>query len=130
MKKINPEIPAIKDEESEHPIPTEWRPVICDIVRAFVRHDYQLDAGIAGVAPVSEEDAEQIRDYISDYGEVLTELTEETWNSSVCIWDGRRWDALIDLWTVAEGRGDLVLRLFVNEVEGRFEFDIYMVYIP
>ena len=58
------------------------------------------------------------------------ELPEETWDSSVCIWMGVRWDALIDLWTSSEGRSDLVLSLRVSEDGSGFKFDVYMVYVP
>jgi hypothetical protein len=65
--KNEPVVLAIKDAESELPIPTAWRPVICRVVDAFVRHDYQLNAGVPGVAPVSEKTAEHIKSYIQDY---------------------------------------------------------------
>ncbi len=121
---------AIKDTESEHPIPTAWRAVISSVVNAFVRHDYQLNAGVSGVAPVSAKTAEKIRSYIQDYGAELVDLPEETWASSVCSWQGNRWDALIDLWSLSEGRSDLVLSLEVSEDHGGFKFTIYMVYVP
>ena len=44
--------------------------------------------------------------------------------------DGHRWDAVIDLWTSREGRSDLVLQIFVTEVEGGFRFDIHMIFVP
>lgn len=124
------EAPAVKDAETEHPIPSAWRSVIREIVRAFVRHDYRLSAGVPGVAPVSAKTAIQIGNYIQDYGATLIELPDQTWNTSVCIWMGNRWDALIDLWTLAEGRSDLVLSLHVSEVDGSFEYQIHMVYVP
>jgi hypothetical protein len=124
------QILAVKDEESELAIPTVWRPVIKKIVNAFVRQDYQLTVGLDGVMPVSSQTAEQIRNYVLEYGEELCELPEETWSSSVCIWMGSQWDALIDLWTLSEGRSDLVLRLQVEEGNDGFEFNIYMVYVP
>jgi hypothetical protein len=122
---------AIKDTAAEHPIPTAWRPVICKVVSAFVRHDYQLNAAaVPGVAQVSSETVDQISSYIQDYGAELVDLPEETWDSSVCIWQGNRWDALIDLWSLSEGRSDLVLSLQVSEAQGGLEFAIYMVYVP
>ncbi|WP_395009559.1 hypothetical protein [Undibacterium sp.] len=121
---------AIKDEESQLAIPTVWRPVIKEVISAFVRHDYQLNTSVHGVTPVSLETADQIRNYILAYGEELSELPDETWASSVCIWMGDRWDALIDLWTLSEGRSDLVLSLKVTEGDDGFEFSIYMVYVP
>jgi hypothetical protein len=129
-KESRAEVPAIKDADSERPIPTAWRNVIKSIVSSFVRHDYHLAASIPWVAPVQSETAEQIKNYIEDYGVELIELPEETWNSSVCIWMGNRWDALIDLWSRSEGRSDLTLSLHVSETNNGFEFNIYMVYVP
>jgi hypothetical protein len=128
--KNEPLVLAVKDTELEHPIPTVWRPVISRVVNALVRHDYQLNAGVPGVVPVSAETAEQIRACIQDYGAELVDLPQETWASSVCIWQGNRWDALIDLWSLSEGRSDLVLSLQVSEDQSCIEFTIYMVYVP
>jgi len=124
------EVPAIKDAESERPIPSAWRNVIESIVTSFVRQDYRLTTSISGVVPVQPDTAEQIENYIKSYGVELIELPEETWDSSVCIWMGTRWDALIDLWSSSEGRSDLVLSLQVLEKDNGFEFNIYMVYVP
>ena len=124
------EVMAVKDEDAERPIPSAWRSVIREIVGAFVRHDYYLGAGISSVAQMSAETTTQIRKYIQEYGATLIDLPDETWNSSVCIWMGTRWDALIDLWTVSEGRSDLVLSLHVTEADDGFLLHIYMVYVP
>jgi len=126
----NSEVLAVKDEETQRPIPSAWRPVIRKIADAFANGDYGLGTPVAGVEPISAEDAERIKDYVEDYGETLTALSDETWDSSVCIWMGQRWDALVDLWTLGEGRSDLVLSLRVSEAEGGFAFQVYMVYVP
>ena len=87
---------------------------------AFVQRDYRLSAGVPGVAPVTDDTAAHIEKYIENYGEALVELPEETWDSSVCIWQGKCWDALVDLWTRAEGRSDLAkLAAFWLIVTGR-----------
>jgi hypothetical protein len=124
------EVTPVKDEENQQPIPTAWRPVFREVVRHFVDRDYCIRSGIKGVALLSDDTASQIEEYISDYGEVLTELPEETWDTSVCMWMGNRWDVLIDLWTLGEGRSDLVLSARVSESEEGFLFDIGMVYVP
>ena len=121
---------AVKDESQQLPIPSSWRPVFRQIVAAFVESDYRLSAGVPGVAPVSNETATHIERYVEHYGETLIDLPEETWDSSVCIWQGNRWDALVDLWTRAEGRSDLVLSARIFESDNGFEFHIYMVYVP
>lgn len=120
----------ISKKEAEHPVPVLWRPVIREIVQAFARHDYQLVAGVPGVAPIPSEKAERIGQYILDYGEELIALPDETWNSSVCAWTGSRWDLLVDLWTLSEGRRDLVLALQASEDGTGFRFNVHMVYVP
>lgn len=125
-----PEQPAVKDEDAEHPIASAWRPTFGAIVSAFVRGDYRLGRSIASVEPVSESTAKQIGDYIADYGETLIELPAETWPTSVAQWMGTHWDVLVDLWTLGEGRSDLVLGARVYETETAYRYQIGIVYVP
>ncbi len=129
-RKTDAEVVAVKDEDDQRPIPTAWRPIFCEIVKSFVHGDYRLTGGVPGVARVSKGVAKQIEEYIHDYGETLIELPDKTWKSSVCIWAGNRWDALIDLWTEEEGRSDLVLMAQVSESKTGFAFKIDMVCVP
>ena len=126
----NIEVPVVKDESNELPIPSVWRPIFRQIVKAFVIYDYRLESAVSGVMPISAATAEHVEQYISDYGETLIELPEETWESSVCIWMGDRWDVLVDLWSLEEGRSDLVLSMHVSESTAGFAFEVYMVYVP
>ena len=121
----------VKDGDSERSVPGVWRPTIRKIVTAFVGHDYELAQEIAGVDPISSDLADGMRRYIEDYGAQLADLPEDTWESSVCIWMGNRWEALIDLWTVTEGKSDLVLHLFVRDSDdGNYKFSVHLVYVP
>jgi hypothetical protein len=129
-RKSGADVLAVKDESHKFPIPSAWRPVFRAIVGAFVRRDYRVSASAPGVAPLSDETAARIEKYIVHYGETLVELPEETWDSSVCIWQGNRWDALVDLWTRAEGRSDLVLSMRIFESAKGFAFHIHRVYVP
>ena len=124
------EVPVTKDSGNEGPIPSAWRSTLKNIVDAFVRHDYSVADGLAGVAPVLEETAMQIHTYIHEYGAKLVPLPQASWATSVCIWTGDHWDALIDLWTEEEGRSDLVLQVHVSEVDSEFLVTVYMVYVP
>lgn len=124
------EVPVTKNSNSEGPIPSAWRPILKSIADAFAREDYLLKVGISGVAPISEETAEHVRDYIRDYGAKLVELPPQSWDTSVCIWMGDHWDALVDLWTEDEGRSDLVLEVKVSEVGSGYLVAIHMVYVP
>ena len=119
-----------KDEENEIAIPMSWRPHFVEIVEAFVRGDYSLSSGIDRVAPISESTANHIERYIESYGDILTSLPNETWESSVHIWMGGHWEAMVDLWTVAEGRSDLVLSAKIFEAGNGFSIEVGMVYVP
>ena len=125
------QVPVIKNSAVEGPVPSIWRPILSSIVSAFVGHDYRLADGILGVAPVSEITATQISSYIREYGAKLIELPQRSWDTSVCIWTGDHWDALIDLWTEEEGHSDLVLQVHVfEEVRNEYLVTVYMVYVP
>lgn len=123
-------VPIVKDLENQQPIPTAWRPVLKEVVKSLANHDYLISAGVPGLIPVSECTAQQIETYIREYGEILVELPDETWESSVCMWMGNRWDVLIDLWTGSEGRSDLVLSAQATETDHGYAFQINMVYVP
>lgn len=132
VKKLNQsdQVLAVKDETGEQPIPTAWRKTLREIVDAFVIGDYRLDKGVAGVEPVSADTASHIWSYLKDYGATLIALPEATWNSSVCIWYGDYWNALVDLWTQEEGRSDLVLDVRVTEAGTGFRIEVHLVYVP
>ena len=80
--------------------------------------------------PISNETAEQIKEYVEDYGEELVELPNETWNSSVYIYYGDYWNVLIDLYTKEEGLSDLVLNAEIRENNNEYLIDIQLVYVP
>lgn len=124
------EVSVTKDSETEGPVPSVWRPIVNRIVDAFLRHDYRLANGISGVAPVSEQLATKIRDYVNAYGATLVALPATAWDTAVCIWTGDYWDVLIDLWTKEEGPSDLVLQLRVSEVSSVYLVAVYLLYVP
>jgi len=87
---------------------------------------YALNEEVPGVAPVPAETGEQIR----DYGATLVPLDPETWESSVSLWMGDKWEVLVDIWMEEEGSGDLVLHLYVREHGSGYRFEVYLVYLP
>ena len=121
---------AVRDEDTERPIPTAWRQPFREIVDAFVIGEFGLGKGVKSVSPVSADTASHILSNIKDYGATLVALPEATWSSSTCIWCGYYWDALVDLWTQEEGRSDLVLHVRVAEADMEFEIEVYLVYVP
>lgn len=120
----------IKDEERELPVAVVWRPKLKEIVQALVEGDYRFSRGIESLLPLKESSVEQIEAYIEEYPETLTELSDETWDSSVSQWMGNHWELIVDLWTVESGRSDLILDVRVFESGDSFSFMVLSVYVP
>ena len=127
---MDPTVLAVKDADNQRSIPTVWRATFVALVNALAKGDYTIECGVPFVVPLSRDTAAQVESYIAGYGEVLTELPEATWESSVCIWMGNRWEVLVDLWTESEGRSDLVLSAQVREAREGYSFEVQSVYVP
>ena len=123
-------VAEIKDSSRQAPTPTTWRPVFKDIARALAEGDYQLQSCVTAVKHLQESSALFIQQSIRNYGARLTLLSDDTWQTSVCIWTGKHWDVLIDLWTEEEGPSDLVLSAQVFESHVGFVYEVQMVYVP
>ncbi|WP_157964741.1 DUF7668 domain-containing protein [Algibacillus agarilyticus] len=123
-------ISVIKDSENENPVPEVWRAVFCDIVYAFSHRNYLINSTIPMVNALTVNEAQYIESYIESYGEKLTELPIEAWETSIYLWMGDHWSVMIDLWTLGEGRSDLVLSAKVFESSNGYIVNIDMVYVP
>ena len=100
----------LKRDGTEHPIPTELRPIYGRIAEALASRDYGLiNHPIKGVQLAGTTTAEYISDCVQDYGDPLTGLDESTWERSCYIGMGDHWVALVDLATCNEPVSDLVL---------------------
>lgn len=124
------EIIVEKNEEEEGPVPHVWRNTFEKIVKAFTKKDYNLSTPILNVDSVSEDTANQIKEYIEDYGEELIQLPKATWDTSIYISYGNYWNVLIDLYTKGEGLSDLVLNAEVREIDKEFIIKVELVYVP
>jgi hypothetical protein len=118
-----------KNENEELPVPTAWRSTLCDIVESFKSNNFQL-TDVPNVKPIDPELAGIIRDSILYYGDALTSLPSETWETSRCIWMLEYWEVLVDLFTANQGRSDLTLFVNVFEVDDGFEFEVKSVHVP
>ena len=85
----------VTKSEDEEPVPTVWRWPFKKVAEAFRRGDFNLSSGIAGVDPISEQDAALIIANLEAYGAKLSELPEETWSTSVSRWTGADWKFLL-----------------------------------
>jgi hypothetical protein len=119
-----------KDELGQHAVPVVWRGVLRDVVGRLVAGDYSLTKPVDSVAPVSPAIAEQMREYVADYGATLVELPDDWWASSVAQWYGDHWEVLVDLWTAEEGRSDLVLFCSVRENASGYLTALESIHVP
>lgn len=87
-------------------------------------------AGYSFVDPLDDETATGIARSIAAYGCTLSSLPEESWKTSVCLWQQDRWAVLVDLFSVEEGRSDLVLQVNVYQEPSGFIFKVHFVYVP
>ncbi|WP_267102546.1 DUF7668 domain-containing protein [Xanthomonas sacchari] len=127
MKNVVP----VSREENENLVPTAWRQVFIEIVDAFARGDFQLNYVSKDVEKISKEDAEMIEDNLRTYGANLVPLPEESWSTSVCQWVSGYWDVMVDLYTVEEGKSDLVLSARVFEVKANvYKFQVNSIHVP
>lgn len=115
---------------SQQPIPNCWRKTIIEIIESLKNGDYILSKKIDNVNSVSEDDALITKNNIKYYGDDLISLPKESWDTSVCQWNGSYWDALIDLYTKKQGVSDLVLHLKIHENHEDYQYEMYMVYVP
>ncbi len=123
-------VAILKDENEERPIPTLWRNTLAEIVEAFKNGDFKLECGVAGVQPISDEEATRIAGNIDAYGNQLTSLPDDSWRTSVHRWMREYWEVLVDLFTVDEGESDLVMFVRVYEDGSAYRFEVQSVHVP
>ena len=126
---VSSAVPILKDEDHEHPVPSEWRGALQEIAEALADGNFNLH-GLTDVDPLDEATAAAIARNITDYGCTLTPLPEASWDTSVCQWQREYWEVLVDLFTLEEGCSDLVLHVHVFEKTGGFIFKVHFVYVP
>lgn len=119
-----------KDVSNSTYVPDIWRETIHKIVGAFSEGDYSLSIGVGNVLPISQSDALELEESVAAYGASLIKLPEKAWDTSECQWVGNSWDVFVDLFTVEEGRSDLLLRLRVYEKDDEYLFEVKIIYVP
>lgn len=127
---MNSKNTVLKKKNEELPVPIEWRQVFIDVVEAFKNGDFQLDDKIKFVNKVSALNAERMAANVTDYGDQLISLSDQTWNFSIYLWMDSYWQVLVDLVTLNEGVSDLVMFVKVRENAGKYCFTIEDIHVP
>lgn len=127
---MSTDVPVLYDEDTATPLPSVWRETLIKIIEAFKNNDLASINQIQGVQNIELEHLQEIAENITDYGEKLVSLPDETWNSSQAYWMGFCWDIILNLFTESEGRSDLILSIRIFETDGVFEYLIQDMYVP
>ena len=127
---MSTDVPVLYDEDTATPVPSVWRETLIKIIEAFQNNDLASINQIQGVQNIELEHLQEIAENITDYGEKLVSLPDETWNSSQAYWMGFCWDIILDLFSESEGRSDLILSIRIFETDGVFEYSIQDIYVP
>lgn len=69
------------------------------VVERFIKCEFNLSSPVSSILPVDPDVARQNKDYVTEYGQPLVNLSNEAWNSSYAHWMGKHWDIIIDLCT-------------------------------
>lgn len=123
-------VAVLKDERQQALVPSAWRSTLSSLVDALKDGDFGIVRNVAGVRPLSSEDATRIAGNIKSYGAQLISLPDAAWQTSVCQWMRVYWDVLVDLYTVEEGASDLVLSVRVYEEGLDYVFEVQSVHVP
>ena len=124
------DIPVTKNSERELAVPTDWRRGFYSIVE-YLCFETALppDKHIRVLHPPESWRVETL-EYVADYGETLSTLPEETWNTSVVIWMESYWEVLVDLYTEESGLSDMVLHARVYPENSGYRIDPGLVCVP
>lgn len=122
--------PISKTEDQELPVPSAWRTALKALVDAVVLQTKLRE--IEGFVIMSiEDDLLQIcRSNIEDYPDTLGPLSEETWKSSICVWNEGFWAVLVDLTTNDGEVSDLVFHAKVTERGEEYLIEPGLIYVP
>jgi hypothetical protein len=117
-------------DDGERPVPTEWRTVLREIAETVRQGDATLASRIPSVSEVDVGTAEIINWNVESYGEALMALPEESWKTSIAVWQEGFWEVLVDLWAEPMSPTDLVLHVQVVEEDAGYRFKVGLVYVP
>ena len=126
-RKLNEERTTPYDPTEQQPVPEKWRGILARVADSIASGNLGRLALMPGVEPVAEATASQISSCVAGYRATLVPLPGETWDTSVCMFNGGEWEVLVDLWTQEEGRSDLVLHASVTQGN---VVRVHAVYVP
>jgi len=114
--------------DCELPVPHAWRPTLKLIADALVAG---RPPGGPGIQDIDDSSLKINHANISQYPDEITQLSLESWASSVHVKSGEGcWTVLLDLTTSDGSVSDLVLHVRVLENDGSFEFLPELAFVP
>lgn len=119
-----------KTEDVELPVPSVWRMALKTIVDTLIRENEipKVEGFLIG-----SSDANQLqicRNNMEFYPEKIGPLRQESWNSSIHVWNNGYWSVLIDLTALSGEVTDLVFHAKVIERGEQYLIEPGLIYVP
>ena len=123
-------VPVKKVDDQELPIPTEWRSALKQLAdKAVFGTNIEPSSNIE-IGEIDSKTRSSHHYNIASYPDPLGPLNEQSWKTSIYIWDSPHWALLVDL-TDADGHvTDLVLHAKVHETDKGFLIEPGLIYVP
>jgi len=123
-------IPVEKNESLEQPIPTIWRSALKKLADK-VALGTDIDALTKIEIEAIDMKSEVInKENIDSYPDKLGPLHEQSWETSIYIWEPPYWAILIDLSDTNGDTTDLVFHSKICETKNGFRIEPGLIYVP
>ncbi len=124
------DVPVSKTEDQELPVPSDWRPAFKALADAIVLDTtfHPIEGFV--ISSIEDERLQISRGNIRDYPDKIGPLSQDSWKSSIYVWDERYWAVLVDLTTDKGDVSDLVLHAKVTERGDEYLIEFDLVYVP
>ena len=121
---------VLAEDNEEHPIPPELRPIFKSITDAFSTGDFRLEgAQVQSVVPIDFGTAAYMAANVEDYGEQLVPLHPDVWDRACYSFQGTYWDAIVDLSTGTEKVSDLAMHARIR-TRPNLQVEIWSIHVP
>jgi hypothetical protein len=122
--------PVSKTKNQEMPVPIAWRPALKALADAIVgKRALRSIEGFVFRA-IEDDGLEVSRSNIEAYPDKLGFLAEDSWKSSIYVWNEGFWEVLVDLTTEAGDLSDLVMHAKVTEREDGYFIEPGLIFVP
>ncbi|WP_194903818.1 DUF7668 domain-containing protein [Catenulispora rubra] len=116
--------------DDDEPVPERFRPVLEQIAERIAAGDY--DCLTRDFSPYADAPVHDLGVWARDYPATFVAFPPEAWQYAHVFHDRERGEWMIDieLWSVEEGRSDMMLETVIREHDGQVQVEIRDLRVP